>query len=294
MLSPAGKKRANLDKFLENPKYYSFLSVPGSICRHLQLFHKTIIFALMKITTRSLILSGCLLALLLPAPLRAQTEATPEIRAYQQVAGDRSALFRARQGERYDFNANGHPYWSTKEFRNGTIEFEGNCYYDVPLNIDALTQNALVRLSNAWLVTALPPAQVAFLDIEGHHYVGIGPDEEIIPEGFYEVFGEGPHKVYKHVSKHLQSSTIDANGDIIGYYDPDYKEGVLRHFAIQTDYYFRDSDGTFSRFKGKGALIRKFPARKRDIRRAINNSPYNLPGVNFDAFCEEVLRLADQ
>ena len=251
----------------------------------------------MKIKRQFLLISGCLLALLLPGPLRAQTgqtEATPEIRAFQQVAGNRSALFRARQGERYDFSANGHPYWSTKEFRSGTIMVEDNCYYDVMLNIDALTQNALVRLSDAWLVIALPPVQVAYLDIEGRHYVGIGPDEEAIPEGFYEVFGQGPHYVYKHVTKQYQSSTNNANGDIIGYYDPDYNSSLLRHFAIKTDYYFRDSDGTFSRFKGKGALIRKFPDRKREIRRAISGNPVTLPGGNFDAFCEEVLKLADQ
>ena len=251
----------------------------------------------MKIKRQSLFISGCLLALLLPGPLRAQTgqtAATPEIRAFQQIAGDRSALYRARQGERYDFSANGHPYWSTKEFRSGTIQVEDNCYYDVLLNIDALTQNALVRMSSSMLVVALPPAQVPFLDIEGRRFVGIGPDEETIPEGFYEVFGQGPHYVYKHVTKQYQSSTNDANGDIIGYYDPDYNPNLLRYFAIKTEYYFRDSDGTFSRFKGKGALIRKFPDRKREIRRAILENPVNLPGASFDAYCEVVLKLADR
>ena len=250
----------------------------------------------MKTTTRLPATCGFLLALLLALPLRAQTqsEAPQEIRDFQQIAGDRSALFRARQGERYDFSANGHPYWSTKEFRKGTIEFEGNRYYDVPLNIDALTQNALVRLSNAMIDIALPPAQVAFLELEGRRYVGIGPDEESLPEGFYEVLGKGPHHVYKHVTKQLHSSTNNANGDIIGYYDPDYKENVLRYFAIKTDYYFRDSDGHFSRFKGKGALIRKFPARKKEIRRTLSDLGFNIPGSNFDAICETILIVADQ
>ena len=99
--------------------------------------------------------------------------------------------------------------------------------------------------------------------------------------------------LYPHTST-LYPPTYDANGDIIGYYDPDYNPNLLRYFAIKTEYYFRDSDGTFSRFKGKGALIRKFPDRKREIRRAILENPVNLPGASFDAYCEVVLNLADR
>ena len=235
------------------------------------------------------ILLFCSVLLLSAAPARAQA-ASPEVKAFQDSAGDRSVLFRGKQATRYDFLANGHPYWSTREFINGTIEFEGNCYYDVPLNIDAVAQQALVRMSNNWLAIALLPSQVAFLDIQGHHFVSSGPDRDALPEGFYEVFGQGPHQVYKHVSKQLRSSTNNANGDTIGYYDPDYRSDILRHFAIDTNYYFRDSDGHFSRFKGRNALLRKFPARKKEIRRALRG----LPATDFDTFCVEVLKLADR
>ena len=242
----------------------------------------------------SILSSSVLILLAFGAPARAQAPEPEEVKSYQDASGDRLILFRGKQAARYDFLANGHPYWSTREFIVGDLEFEGNRYYDVPLNIDAVEQTALVRMSNAWLIIALPPEQVTFLDFGGRHFVGVGPDDGALPAGFYQVLGQGPHQVYKHVSKVLRSSTNNANGDTIGYYDPDYRSDVLRHFAIKTEYYFRDSDGQFSRFKGRNALIRKFPERKREIRRAVAEMRAVLPDAGFDAICEEILKLADQ
>ena len=123
-------------------------------------------------------------------------------------------------------------------------------------------------------------------------FVGLGQGETSLPEGFYEVFGEGPEKVYKHVSKRLLDSTQSKNGDAIGYYDPDYNTGLTAYFAITKTYYFMDSDGVFTKFRGKGALLRKFPERRKEIRKALSASGMDLPGVNFDSYCKEVLRIA--
>ena len=228
---------------------------------------------------------------LLAGTLPARAQASPELEAFQQAAGDRSILFRGMQGSRYAFRANGHPYWSSTDFERGDILFEGNLYRDVPINIDAYAQRALVQLGNSPYAVALTPALTPSITLGERRFVGIGAGEDL-PEGFYEVFGDGPEQVYKRVDKNLQSSVNNVNGDTIGYYDPDYRTDVMRHFALARTYYFRDAEGHFSRFKGKGALLRKFGSRKKEIRQALRKARPELTATDFDAYCRAVLNIA--
>ena len=229
-----------------------------------------------------------LLAFCLPATAQ---DGSVELQAFQQAASYRSILFRGMQASRYTFLANGHPYWIQPEFMRGDITFEGNLYRDVPINIDAHTQRALVQLSHSAYAVALSPALTSSFTMGGRRFVGIGAGQEL-PEGFYEVFGDGPEQVYKRVDKNLQSSVNNVNGDTIGYYDPDYRTDVMRHFALARTYYFRDAEGHFSRFKGKGALLRKFGSRKKEIRQALRKTRPELTPTDFDAYCRTVLNIA--
>lgn len=228
---------------------------------------------------------------LLAGTLPARAQASPELETFQRAAGDRSILYRGMQAARYAFLANGHPYWSSTDFERGDIIFEGNLYRDVPINIDAHAQRAIVQLDNNLYAVALTPALTSSITLGERRFVGIGAGEEL-PEGFYEVFGNGPEQVYKHIVKNLQSSVNNVNGDTIGYYDPDYRTDVMRHFAIAKTYYFRDAEGHFSRFKGKGALLRQFGSRKKEIRQALRKTRPELTPTDFDAYCRAVLNIA--
>lgn len=223
--------------------------------------------------------------------LRAQ--APDELDAFQRASGDESVLFRGKQATRINFPANGNPYWESPEFVNGEVVFEGNLYRNVLLNIDASEQRALVQKSYGLLAVALIPESTSSLTIGGRPFVGVGPGEAL-PEGFYEVFGTGPEHVYKHVQKTLSNSVDNMNGDGIGYYDDAYRSDVFRYFAIKTTYYFVSADGEVSRIKSKGALLRKFRDRKKEIRKSLKAAGMNEAGVGFEAYCKAVLNAAAQ
>ena len=91
----------------------------------------------------------------------------------------------------------------------------------------------------------------------------------------------------------MNSNTQNVNGDTIGYYDENYRNDVTRHFAIHKSYYFRDAEGNFTRFKSRGALIRKFPERKKQIRQAVNAFRQH-SDLDFDGFCKLVLNTVSQ
>lgn len=240
---------------------------------------------------KTILLTACsVLSLLIgSAPVRAQ--APKELERFQTAVGEHSVIFRGKQAARYTFPANGHPYWAQTAFEPGDIIFEGNLYQNVPLNIDAVAQRALVQLTGSPVSVALAPAQVTSITLGGRRFVGIGPGEAL-PEGFYEVFGQGPEQVYKHVRKRLESSVNNVNGSTIGYYDENYRPDVVRHFTYLASYYFRDAAGQFRPFKGRNALLRQFPDRKREIRRGLRAA--GIDRSNFDAYCKAVLNIAAQ
>ena len=231
------------------------------------------------------VLALCVGCLTVPAQNRTELE------AFQAAAGARSSVFRGKQAARYTFPVNGHPYWVQPAYEAGDMIFEGN-YYQVDFaNIDACEQRLLVKLLGSPVAVALSPSQVSSATLGERHFVGVGPGEGV-PEGFYEVFGEGPEQVYKHVRKRLDSSVNNVNGTIIGYYDENYRPEVFRHFSYHSAYYFRDAAGQFSPIKGRSALIRKFPDRKREIRRELRSSLVGRP--DYDSFCKLVLHIAAQ
>jgi hypothetical protein len=235
------------------------------------------------------VLCALLLACL---PAKAQMVERPEVRQFRESAGERSVLYRGREAPRYNFRANGHPYWSSPEFKQGGILFEGNFYDNLPVNIDAAAQLVLVRLASGQASVALSPAQVDTLRIGDRCFIGRAQGDRQLPAGFYQVLGDGPEQVYKRVDKRLHSAVNNVNGAIIGYNDPDYDSSLTRHFAIETLYYFRDREGRFSRFKGKSALLRKFPANKREIRAALREAGLDGNGTDFDTYCLGVLKAA--
>ena len=230
------------------------------------------------------------ICLLMPCTL-AMPQTPPELKAFQDAAGNGSVLFRGKQATTYERAANGNPYWTSTAFSPGQITYEDNSYDDVFVNIDAVEGMALVRKGDNPVAVALRPETVGSIVADGRQFVGIGEGQGL-PRGFYEVFGDGPEKVYKHVEKRLLTSSQSMNGDPIGYYDPSYNPYLNSYFAITKTYYFVDGEGHVSRFRSKGNLLKKFPERRKEIRKAISAAGLDMPGVDLDTYCKELLRIA--
>ena len=218
--------------------------------------------------------------------------AQDELDIFQEAAGDVSVLFRGKQATRYSFAYNGNPYWERPDFQSGDVLFEGNLYRNLLINVDAREQRVLVRKFSGVTAVSLTPLQTPSFTIGDRHFVGIGPGEAL-EEGFYEVFGTGDQRVYKHVEKILSEAVTDMNGTAIGYYDPGYRTDVYRYFALKTSYFFRNADGEFSRIRSRGALLRKFPSDSRkEIRRAVKAAGIGSSKDQVDAYCKAVLKAA--
>lgn len=223
--------------------------------------------------------------------LFSSAQTTTELKAFENAAGNGSVLFRGKQANTYNHAANGNPYWSSTTFVPAEIVFEDRLYDDVLVNIDAITDQVLVRKDGSPIAIALPAGSVSAISTGSGHFELVPDGVEGIPEGLYEILGDGDQKVYKHVRKQLKTGTQNMNGDPIGYVDPGYRSDVHDYYAISRTYYFKDLEGRFSRIRNKRDLVKKFPERRSEIRKAVSASGYDLHGAGFDRYCLSVLNL---
>lgn len=168
--------------------------------------------------------------------LRAQN--APEYQTFMQESGYKSVLFRGKVAQSYSSTPfNGTYYWSSPEFKKGSVMYNGKLYTDILLNIDANTKDLLVRSTPNTYPVILERNHVEYCYIGEDKFLnlkGLGYDAR---EGYYQVLKEDGDPVYLYVSKNYQSSTDNANGDLIGYDDPNYNAKIYRYFGYEARYY---------------------------------------------------------
>ncbi|MBR1926505.1 MAG: carboxypeptidase-like regulatory domain-containing protein [Bacteroidales bacterium] len=149
-----------------------------------------------------------------------------------------ASLFRGSLPRSYPFRYNGTFYWSEKEFREGSVFYNGKLYEGVFLNIDAYQGQLLVARESTGTPVAVFRNQVAWFTMGGRTFVNLrylGYTEA--EEGFFEVIRDGEIPLFSQVRKTLGSDSVNHNGGVIGYYDPEYDRSVFAFFKKVEKFY---------------------------------------------------------
>ena len=161
-----------------------------------------------------------------------------------------SPLFRGREMRDYGFAFNGHYFWNTAQFVPGTVFFNGTLYQNVPVNINAHTQDLLALESEFLTPVVAERALTAWFQIDGIYYMNLryyGVSDA--PEGFFQVLTDGRRTVWMQRRKLFAREPGNHNGlKGIGYDDPNYRENVIAYF-YQQDRYYIEKDGAFKRIR---------------------------------------------
>lgn len=196
-----------------------------------------------------------ILLLLLPLlPLQAQDKG--DIFRYEQEAGGLSTLFRGRLQGNLPYRYNGTFYLETRTFTPGDILYNGKLYTDIPLNLDAYTQELVVRPKANAAGVILFRDQVGWFTLGGRKFVNLrylGYDRA--PEGYFEVLRDGKEPLLRQGIKFFRSSTAVSASDedqMDGNYSPD----VVNHFLRKDNYYILTAAGEIDRI-GKGNCRRR-------------------------------------
>ena len=149
-----------------------------------------------------------------------------------------ASLFRGSLPRSYPFRYNGTFYWSEKDFREGSVFYNGKLYEHVFMNVDAYQGQLLVARESTGTPAIVFKDQVAWFTIGNRLFVNLrylGYTEA--EEGFFEVIRDGQVPLLSQVRKTLGSDSINHNGGVIGYYDPEYDRSVFAFFKKVEKFY---------------------------------------------------------
>jgi len=191
----------------------------------------------------------------------------PELYRYIDAAGEKSILFRGKQGMSYPFPYNGTYFWYGRDFRPGDVSYNGKVYRGVSVNVNAHLQELLVKADGDFLPVMADIKHVGWFTIGDRLFI---PRDATgvpgLPEGYYEVLFDGHAKLYKRVDKLLRKDTGNRNGAGIGYDDPNYNDRIPDYFANRVSYYFVQ-DGTARPVRKWRDVVSRYPARKKELKR---------------------------
>lgn len=180
-----------------------------------------------------------LILLILSLPAVAQQRTDKDYSDYISDAQENALLFRGRRALQYDSKYNGHPFWSREEYISGTVTYNGREYYDVLMNIDAHTQELLVKKDEIASAIRLEREYVSALTIGETSYVNLilkGVDKA--EEGFYEVLKDGSQPVYRRVAKVYIEPPLPIHEGDLGYpvssFNPRYYDYFEKRTALFT------------------------------------------------------------
>lgn len=177
-----------------------------------------------------------------------------EYKSFVSSSQECSMLFRGRKATSYNFIYNGHCYWEKPEFVRGDIFYNGKQYHDVLFNIDACSDDLLVKYANGMVAVSIDWHFVTRIESGEAVFVYLPAWKKKLKEGLYEELLSGEVSIYRKVTKTVCNDTGSHNGDGIGYDDPDYKFTVTTYFKNTVRFYLRNSDGSFKKIGRNKAL----------------------------------------
>lgn len=209
----------------------------------------------------------------------------------QMRAQDYEAFFRGQIAPQYRMRFNGTYFWDDPVYsENQTLCYDGRVYEGMTLNVNAHTQQLLLRREGDALAMVIDRDKVEWFTIGGTLFVNLNNiGFKDMPQGYYKVLYNGSAILLEHIDKRIASRTDDCNGDYIGYFDPHYNSSVTTCFErVRTFWYYKGDD--FIRLKTKKDLKKYvYPDRKRAVRKIVHNPIYLNDKLKYERYFTTVV-----
>lgn len=206
----------------------------------------------------------------------AAASAQDDYDVYMQESGGLSLLYRGRQAYIYDILFNGTYWWSTPEFKPGTVRYNGKAYRNVPMNIDAVRQELVVQAPAGVNGKVLDNRYVDSCRIGSEKFINLqallGPDA---PGGYWQVLYDGQAKFLKQVTKKLDSDLDGSKRALTGTDFSEYKVKVTNVFIYKAAYACLTEEGQFVPVRRKQQIANLYKSRKRESRHYMNRLQAN-------------------
>jgi len=172
----------------------------------------------------------------------------------QQTGIENSILFRGMEYVETDRMINEkHKFFQTQQFQNGSLIYDGQIFYEVPIQYNVYDDLILVNLKNEGLnsIFQLFSSKVNQFQINDHKFRFLKGNNNLNVKGFYEVINqEGQLKIFKkHLKNRMEIRDRSVAYSEFSITDPNYI------FQYKDDFFEldnrRDLQGQFPNLKGE-------------------------------------------
>lgn len=185
-------------------------------------------------------------------------------RLHNSYIDKESGLYNGRQYVVYAHTiSEGTPFLiASNEMDNGSIEYDGILYENVPLRYDILKNMIVTRVPATNYLVQLNNEKTTAFSIENRHFKKLEKDTayNTLKAGFYEILYDGKCKAYK---KQLKTLGEDLSGS------------KLRTFIIDATDYYLQKDNRYIVINNRKALLAAFRDKKKDIQSFLKKNKLN-------------------
>ena len=183
------------------------------------------------------------------------------VTGFYNAIGEQSRLYNGPEYNFYDPIIKGNAYFiDANNFANGTVEYDGFVYKNVPMMYDIYKDYVVVLLPNKSAKFRLINDRVQQFDLLDHHFVYLeaSKDGKDINSGFYDQLYKGKTEILAKRTKSIQG-TSGVSGSIDTY------------FTAKREMYVKNNGKYFSA-NSQGQLLSAFKDKKRELNQYIRTN----------------------
>lgn len=177
---------------------------------------------------------------------------------YVEKAANQALIYAGELEPLYLNRLEGHPYLDTKDYRKGTLAFDGVVYPGVEMRLNVYLEKLIVLSPDRRLHVIVPSDRIRFVHLPDYdlYYMEPAGQKERFSKGFYARLRAGKFSLWKRSTKGLERRM----------------EGLTMtdRFAEKTSYYIC-RDGVFYPVSGKRSLLKLFKEKGNELGRYIKD-----------------------
>ncbi len=180
---------------------------------------------------------------------------------YSKSIGDQANLYNGVEYKGYVEHSSdqGHAYFLSNDWADGSIEYDGGQYNNVALMYDLITDKVILEQPYSYFKLELISEKVKSFSLSGHTFIRLGENksDSSIHSGFYDLLYNGKVKVLEKHRKHINQKT-------------DLREVRVEYPAINKLFIYKN--GQFFTVKTKSSVLKVFKDRKKELKKYISKN----------------------
>jgi hypothetical protein len=190
-----------------------------------------------------------------------QTVLENTVLSFYNAIGEQSRLYNGPEYSFYDPTIKGNAYFSDAvNFANGTVEYDGFIYNDVPMMYDIYKDVVAVLLPNKSAKFKLLSDRVQYFDLLGHRFVYVEDTTEgkHLNAGFYNQLYKSKTEVLVKYSKSIQGTSGIS--------------GTVENYFTSKKEMFVKNRGRYFNAGSQGSLLDAFKDKKKELKQYIRDN----------------------